>query len=369
MQGLSAGDAIESSASADVTPRPSPTAAIMEIPTFDAEAVIARLLENLYGLLAALPLLLVALVIIWLGWLLGSWLSRRSLIERAVSANPLLSNVARSTTRWVVTGLSMLLALELLDATALVGAMLGTAGVVGIAIGFAFKDTLENYLAGLLMSFRQPFSPKDEVVINGEAGTVIALTSRATVLMTPDGNHLRLPNAMVFRSMILNYTRNPSRRFEFDVGIGVQEDLICAQNIGIGELTSLAGVLDSPPPKSFIVSLGDSSVQLRFRGWVDQREYDFWMVRSEAIRKVKLALEAADMDMPEPTYRVQLSGGADTLIGVTPESPAKSHRVSPPPDESEAPDTRADFELEEQIERDRGVSDSTNLLDADAPKE
>ena len=67
---------------------------------------------------------------------------------------------------------------------------------------------------------RQPFRANDHVVIDSFEGRVIRLTSRATVLMTPDGNHLRLPNAMVFRSVILNYTRNPSRRFEFDVGIG-----------------------------------------------------------------------------------------------------------------------------------------------------
>ena len=341
----------------------------METPTFEIEAVLARLLETLYGLVAALPLLLVALLVIWVGWLFGGWLSKRPFIQRAAKLNPLLNDVTRTTTRWIVTSLSVLLALEILDATALVGAMLGTAGVVGIAIGFAFKDTLENYLAGVLMSFRQPFSPKDEVVIDGQAGTVIALTSRATILMTPDGNHLRLPNALVFRSIILNYTRNPSRRFEFDVGIGVQEDLICAQQIGIGELASLDGVLDSPPPKSFIVSLGDSSVQLRFRGWVDQREHDFWMVRSEAIRKVKLALEAADMDMPEPTYRLQISAGAELLSSLPPAQTDGKPRAPVAQPESAAPDTRADFELEEQIDRDGQLSDSANLLDADAPRE
>ncbi len=94
-----------------------------------------------------------------------------------------------------------LVALEILDATAIVGALLGTAGVLGVALGFAFKDILENYLAGILMSLRQPFSPRDHVVIDGNEGLVIALNSRATILMTLDGNHLRLPNALVFRSV------------------------------------------------------------------------------------------------------------------------------------------------------------------------
>jgi len=69
----------------------------------------------------------------------------------------------------------------------------------------------------------------DHIVIDGNEGVLISLTSRATTLMTLDGNHLRLPNALVFRSVILNYTRNPRRRFSFDVGIGEADDLLDPQ--------------------------------------------------------------------------------------------------------------------------------------------
>ena len=336
------------------------------MPHFDFDIVAARLLDTIYELIAALPMLALALAIAWLGWKLAGWLSRRPFIARLVKRNPLLIDVARTTTKWLFTALALLLALEIMDATAIVGAMLGTAGIVGIAIGFAFKDTLENYLAGVLMSFRQPFSPRDEVVIDGEAGTVIALTSRATILMTPDGNHLRLPNAKVFRAVILNYTRNPNRRFEFDVGIGVQEDLIRAQKIGLDQLRRLSGVLHSPPPQALIVSLADSSVQLRFRGWVDQREHDFWLVRSEAIRLAKLALDDAGMDMPEPTYRVQLHDGRAATEAT---AKALSKETAPRNAPTERLDTRARSELNEQIDRDQQQSDTANLLDADAPRE
>jgi small-conductance mechanosensitive channel len=355
----------------------------MKAPTFDLDAVLSRLLTQLYELLAALPMLVVALLIVVLGWSLGGWIARRALLDRVSRRNPLLNDVARTTTRWVVFAVAVLLALELMDATAMVGALLGTAGVVGIAIGFAFKDTLENYLAGLLMSFRRPFAPKDDVVIDGHAGSVIALTSRATVLMTPDGNHLRLPNALVFRSVILNYTRNPTRRFEFDVGIGVQEDLLLAQSLGVEELNALEGVIDKPAPRAFIVSLGDSSVQVRYLGWVDQRHHDYWLVRSEAIRRVKTALEAADMDLPEPTYRLHLSGGAltggvavaggEAMASVV--SPAAQGRASASagnagPSKSVAPaDTRALRELDAQIERDVQQREGANLLEHQAPME
>ena len=338
-------------------------------PNFDLNEVISRLLEKVYGLLSALPTFLLALLVIWVGWKLGHWLSQRAAIERLSARNPFLKELARTTTRWVSTAIALLIALEILDATAVVGAMLGTAGVIGIALGFAFKDTLENYLAGVLMRLRQPFAPQDLVVIDGQEGIVVALTSRATILMTLDGNHLRLPNALVFRSVMLNYTRNPSRRFEFDIGVGVQEDLIQAQLIGTQELKLLVGVMENPPPRSLIQTLGDSNVQLRFRGWVDQRTHDFWTVRSEAIRVTKLALEVAGMDMPEPIYRVQLS----EPLATTHKRPAKpdppsqvdrSERATP-----SAVDLGVNRDLQHQIEEDREVSYPSNLLDAQAPRE
>lgn len=328
--------------------------------SFEFTPIAERLLDETYRLLAALPLLLVALVLVALAGWVGRWLSRTAAIDRLSRRNPFLTDLTRTTVRWVVTALGVLAALELLDATAMVGAVLGTAGILGVALGFAFKEILENYLAGILMSVRQPFALRDHVVIDGNEGTVVALTSRATILMTPDGNHLRLPNALVFRGVTLNYTRNPSRRFEFDVGIGVEEDLLLAQQIGVEEMARIDGVMDAPPPRAFIDSLGDSNVAVRFQGWVDQRSNDFAMVKSEAIRRVKLALEAGGMDMPEPIYRVQLREPAAVLS-----QPAKPRAAAP----TTTADTRAVADLEAQIQRDHRDHGGENLLDPDAPRE
>lgn len=123
---------------------------------FDLDVVGARLLNEAYGRLAALPLLALAWVIIRLAWCFAGWLSRRTALVRVAWRNPFMRDLARTTLRWVVAALCLLVALEILDATALVGALLGTAGVLGVAIGFAFKDTLENCLAGILMNVASP---------------------------------------------------------------------------------------------------------------------------------------------------------------------------------------------------------------------
>lgn len=330
-----------------------------------------RLVEEMNAWLAYLPLLGVALVVVLLAWLLGGWLSRRALVGRLARKNPFMQDLTRTTVRWAVLLAGALIALEILDATALVGAVLGTAGVLGVALGFAFKDILENYLAGLLMSLRQPFAPRDHVVIDGNEGVIVALTSRATVLMTLDGNHLRLPNAMVFRGVTLNYTRNPSRRFEFDVGVAVDEDLVRAQSLGVETLASIDGLLAEPPPRAQIIGLGDSSVKVRYFGWVDQRSHDFGTVMGESIRRVKLALERAGLDMPEPTYRVHLSNADSAAIrpataAAAPPSPAAARAQAP--DETSV-DTRARTDIDRQIDQEQRESAGENLLDASAPRE
>lgn len=332
---------------------------------FNMSAVFQRLLDEAYRLIAALPMLLVALLIVWIAWLVGRWISKRAWIGRASESNPFLQELARTTVRWIVIALGILIALEIMQATALVGAVLGTAGVLGVALGFAFKSILENYLAGILMSVRQPFAPRDHVVIDGNEGIVVSLTSRATILMTLEGNHLRLPNALVFGSVTLNYTRNPSRRFDFEVGVGVNEDLIRAQTLGVEELGRIDGVIDKPPPRALITGLGDSNVQVRFHGWVDQREHEFLQVRSEAIRRVKLALEEAGMDMPEPIYRVQLRdvGKADAGSQATQKQPTPGAGASRPVD------TRAHMDVEEQIDNEQADHEHNDLLDAGAPRE
>ncbi len=324
--------------------------------SFDFTSVQDRLLDKTYRVLAALPLLGLAILLFVISWQVGRWLSRRKALERVATKNPFLQELARTTVQWTAIVIGLLVALEVMEATTLVGAVLGTAGALGVALGFAFRDILENYLAGILMGIRQPFAPKDHVVIDGNEGVLVSLTSRATTLMTLDGNHLRLPNALVFRSVILNYTRNPKRRFSFDVGIGVNEDLVEAQRIGVEELSAIPGVIADPPPRAFIAALGDSNVQVRFQGWMDQRANDFLLIKSEAIRRVKVAMDAAGMDMPEPIYRVQLrEAGADR-------APARPAKVDA------NVDTRAHADVVGQIETEEGTA-GADLLDPRALRE
>ncbi|MDQ3510942.1 MAG: mechanosensitive ion channel family protein, partial [Pseudomonadota bacterium] len=194
--------------------------------------------------------------------------------------------------------------------------------------------------------------------------------SRATVLMTLDGNHLRLPNAMVFKSVLLNYTRNPMRRLQFSLGIGTGEDLHEARRLGAEALRRTPGIAVEPEPSARIQSVGESSVQMDFFAWLDQRVVDFLKTRSEAIRRVKLAIEEAGMDMPEPIYRVQLTnaaaGAAAETTAAALQDKARRQQVL---GETEAVDVSVDRNLDAQIERERAQQEGPDLLQHPAPKE
>ena len=229
---------------------------------------------------------------------------RRWFSSSAPRGHGVLQTVLLRLTSTVVVVLSVVIALDLLEATAVVGAILGTAGVAGIAVAFAFKDIIENYLAGILLAIGRPFAPGDAVKIAGHEGKVVGLAARETVLMTYDGNHVQIPNAQVFGDAVLNYTRNPRRRFDFTLGIGNDESLAQVHKVVLGTLLEMKGVMNDPAPLILVEAFGDSSMTVRVHGWVDQKKNDFANVRGEAIRQTKRALDDAGIEMPNPITQV-----------------------------------------------------------------
>ncbi len=272
---------------------------------FDAVYDEARL--RLTRLVANLPLLLAAMVIVFLAMRIARVVSRRLHWLRLRTRNPYLDGLLQRIVYAVILIAGILVALDLLNATALVGALLGSAGVLGLAIGFAFKDIAENYIAGVLLSLRRPFSPGDTVRIDSFEGRVAALSARDMTLVTAEGNELRLPNALVFKAVLLNFTSNPKRRFDFTFNIDASQSIRKAQDLALAEIARIDGVLEEPGPSSSVVEFGASGVALRFFGWVDQRHNDLGKTRGEAIRLVKGAFWRAGIEGPRTTSHVVLA--------------------------------------------------------------
>jgi len=302
--------------------------------------------DKLVRLVAATPLLAIALAIIFASIWIGRFLSRRTrLFGRLHSPNPYMEGLVQRIVQWIAVIFGVLIALDLLGASSLVGAVLGSAGVAGLVLGFAFKDIAENYVAGILLSLRRPFAPGDHVLIDRvHEGKVVALTSRATLLMTMDGNQVALPNALVFRSVVLNYSENPKRRFDFLVPLDPNASLGDAQRHGLPAIAKLQGVLEDPAPNAVVSEFLLDRMNVQFFGWVDQRTHSAQRMRSEAMRAVKGALDK---------HGVRRAGTAP---------PVAAHAVTMH-ETPIAADTSADREIDAQLADAQRKQETDNLLE------
>jgi small-conductance mechanosensitive channel len=294
-----------------------------------------------------LPLVLVALAAVALAWFLARLLARR--VRRRNEPDTFARLITGQLVRAGILAIGVAIALEVLGARGLLGAMIGTAGVLGIVIGVAFKNIGETYIASILLSMRRPFDAHDYVRIDDVAGSVVRLTSRATVLMTVDGNYVSIPNSKVFGATVTNFTRNPQRRFVFKLGVGMDAGLRHVQELAVTTLAAVPGVLREPGPTCLIDEFGDSAMVISVAGWIDQRQSDWLKVSSEARRAIKVAFDQAGIDVPEPVLRVRTT----------------SYEPPPEPPEPQAGpsvDVSPDEHLDRQVEQERKTRPEDDLM-------
>ncbi len=321
-----------------------------------------RFVDRMARMIAYLPLLLVALAAFFVVAAFGFLITRFKQPWDRIAPNMFIADIYRQILRLAFVIAGVVVALDILNATALLSTILGAAGIIGLAIGFAVRDTVENFIASIMLSIRQPFRPNDSIEINGDEGMVIRLTSRATILLSFDGNHIRIPNSTVFKSRIVNYTRNAERRFLIDFGVAGDTDLTAARDVALNALQDLPFVIDTPAANVWVHGLGDSTVTLRCAGWVNQRDTSLALAKGQAIEAVKLALEAAGVEMPEPTYRLATQGAIATTA-------VKKKKKAPKKEAVVLEDVKADAALDQIIEDERKELSNEDLLTEAAPEE
>jgi small-conductance mechanosensitive channel len=322
--------------------------------------VLARFKARAAQMVAFLPLAAVALTVFIIIVIVGFFIARRPQPWDRIAPNAFIADIYRQITRLFFVIVALVLALDIVGATALLSGILGAAGIAGLAIGFAVRDTVENFIASIMLSIRQPFRPNDTIEIEGDTGKVIRLTSRATILLSFDGNHIRIPNSTVFKSRIVNFSRNPERRFTFELGMAPDTDFASARLLAIDTLRTLPFVLKSPEPSVWIETIGDSTISLQLAAWVDQNDTSINLARGEAIRVVVAAFDDAGFAMPEPTYRlVQQTDVAAQLDDARPASRAARST----PATAQDVNANADKALEQIVDQERAVTESDLLSD------
>lgn len=249
-----------------------------------------------------LPSILIGLGLLVLFYFMSGYLNRsvRSLWGRRIF-NPFLLSIVTRITLLPIWLILLYFALRLLGLSTLGATLIGGTGVLGIVFGLAFKGIAENYLAGLLLASRSPFTRGDLIQIGQYKGYVQNLNMRGTTIIDFNGNLILIPNIMVIQSVVENQSANPNTRTNFMIGIGYQDSITRAQDLIIESLTSVEGVLADPVPSVVVNDLGSTRVELKVRLWFNVKEDREMRVRSRAMIKAKETLLANGFSLPNET--------------------------------------------------------------------
>lgn len=267
----------------------------------DPAFIYSKLEAWVIGFQRLLPNIVVAIVVFLL-FVFAAWVVRRSFNAWATRHDRNnLGEVLGSFIRWVIIAFGSLIALTIVIPSLRPGDLVAGLGIGSVAIGFAFKDILQNWLAGLLLLLRQPFRPGDQIVINGYEGTVRRIETRATIIETYDGRRVIVPNADVYSNSVVVNTAHSRRRSEYDVGIGYGDSIDTAREAIIGAMAGVGGTESEPAPEVLVWDLAAYSVNLRVRWWTSSTQTEVVHVRAVALEAIKKALDGAGIDMPFET--------------------------------------------------------------------
>ncbi|MDQ2768278.1 MAG: mechanosensitive ion channel family protein [Gemmatimonadota bacterium] len=206
----------------------------------------------------------------------------------------------------LIVAFGMLVALTVALPSFTAAGLISALGVGGVAIGFAFKDIFQNFLAGLLILITKPFRVGDQISFKEFEGSVEDIQTRATYVKTYDGRRVIIPNSELFTNSVTVNTSFPRRRSQYDIGIGYGDDIDKARGIILRVLMDAEGVDPDPHADVIVVQLGDSTVTLRARWWSDSRMVDVLNAQDRVLTSIKNELTAAGIDLPFPTRQILL---------------------------------------------------------------
>ena len=253
------------------------------------------------GAVRLLPNIVVALGVVAI--FIGLGLLAKKLIEKKTGRNGRenLGEVLGGFVKWFIIIGGLMFATTILIPSVTPGDLFAGLGVSSVAIGFAFKDILQNWLSGLLILLRQPFEINDQILVDGHEGTVEHIETRATIIKTYDGEKIVIPNSDIYTNAVRVKTAYETRRSQYDIGIGYGDDIEKAIDIIYEAISNVKDVNIEPKPQVLPWALEASWVTLRARWWTDTRRADIVFVHSEVIKAVKLALDKNGIDMPFET--------------------------------------------------------------------
>ena len=262
-----------------------------------------------------LPQVVVGLLILVIFSVLAAPASKQiASLAGLINSSRLIARVFQKTLKAIFILFGFYLFLRLAGITDFAFAIISSTGVIGIILGFAFRDIAENFISSLLLSVQQPFMLNDVIIVGGHKGVVQKVTSRATTLVDFDGNHIQIPNATVYKNIIQNLTANPRSRGHVSVGIGYDSNIKVAQTLAMNVICSHFAVLKVPEPQVLVGELDVSTINLDVYFWIDSKNHSLPKIASLLMRRIATEFLSSGISMPDDNREVIFPEGIDVRM-------------------------------------------------------
>lgn len=271
----------------------------------DFSQAVNQLETMVNNVITAIPNIIAGIIVFIIILLLGR--AVRAAVTRVVSRyqRESLSLVLGRLAQWGMALLAVLVASIIIFPSVNPADVLGLLGIGSVAIGFAFRDVLTNFLGGILLLITEPFRVGDQIKFGDYEGTVEEIETRATMIRTYDGRRVVIPNGELFTQSVTVNTAFENRRIEYDIYIGYGDDIEAAKQVILEALVGIPNILDTPAPDVLCMELGDYGVALRVRWWIaPPKRMDALDTRDQVLSRAKTALQAAGIDLPFPTRQI-----------------------------------------------------------------
>ena len=246
-------------------------------------------------------------------------------------SGPLLHSVIRRAFSLLIILLGLYIFLKQAGLTEFAVAIMSGTGIVGLILGFAFRDIAENFISSLLLTVQRPFKIGDVVTIASYTGVIQKVTARATTLVDFDGNHIQLPNASVYKGIIKNLTANPNMRGQLELGVGYDNDISQVRELAQAVLGQHQFVLESPEPQILIDNLGASTINLKVYFWINAEVTSIVKITSSLFRQLLTTFEQAGISMPDDAREIIFPQGVPVVSSVAQNSSSREPRNEEPP--------------------------------------
>lgn len=283
---------------------------VLDIATTDVATSTVTMMEVLQDyandFLRILPTLVISLVVLVIFFFVAR-MGRNAAEKLAATVvdDPSLQNLAGTFASVLLTVIGIFAAATIVFPGLRAGDLIAVLGLTSVAIGFAFKDIFQNFLAGILLLWQRPFVVGDQVEINDFAGTIEHIDIRSTSIRSYHGQLIVIPNSDVYSSVVTVNTAEDTRRSAFDTGIGYGEDIESGREVIQKAVESCDHVLDEPAPMVLVTGHGDSSVDFRALYWTKSAKRSESLARDQVATAIKYALDDADIEIPYPYRTVE----------------------------------------------------------------